>query len=227
MGLFNICSDTWEKAILTLLGTFIGATLAFGSQLYLHRRQERKAELVSAHRILFCLLQQTNALVLFQNDFVAPHRNSPAPFMEIPAAMEFDLSKNQFDFSSFNFLLKSKEGRQVMYDLYLAQESYVEALRAINERSRMHREELQPKLFEAGFKNNELTTDAELARRLGPLVLGSMTSLTAQVLEIVPSTFRKLVVAKIAFREFAVKYFRTNEFTEFEFPETYGMEFKK
>jgi hypothetical protein len=42
-----------------------------------------------------------------------------------------------------------------------------------------------------------------------------------------PSTFQKLVDAKIAFRAFAVKYFRTNEFTEFEFPETHGMEFKK
>jgi hypothetical protein len=205
------------------VGTFVGATLAFLSQIALQRRQERKAELISAHRILFCLLQQTNTLMLFQKDWIAPHNKSPVSFIEIPAATEFDLAKNLFDFSSFNFLLKSQAGRQVMYDLYLAQESYVETLRAINERSRMHREMLQPKLAEAGFESGKPITLAELTRGLGSLVHGTMTNATTQMVEMLPHTFRKLVDAKAALRAFAVKYFGTNEFTEFDFPEMNGM----
>ena len=36
----------------------------------IQRRQERKAVLLNAHRILFCLLHQINTLVLIQRDFI-------------------------------------------------------------------------------------------------------------------------------------------------------------
>jgi len=216
-------SDTWEKALLTLLGTFIGAMLAFLSQIALRRREERKAEQLAAHRILFCLFQQLNTIVLFQREWVAPRKNSPVQFIEIPAASEFELSKNLFDFGSFGFLLKSREGRQIMYDLYLGQESYVETLRGINERSRMHRELLQPKLAESGLGTGNPVSLQELAKLLGPLVHGTMVNSTAQMISQLQHAFEKLAAAKVAFRAFAVLYFKSTDFTEFDFPETYGL----
>jgi hypothetical protein len=215
--------DTWEKALLTLLGTFVGASLAFLSQVALQRRQERKAELLAAHRILFCLLQQTNTIVLFQKDHIAPKLESPVKFIEVPASSEFDLSKNLFDFSTFGFLLKSRDGRQIMYDLYLAQESYVETLRMINDRSRMHRELLQPKLAEAGLGNGKAVVLNDLPTLLGSLVYGTMVNSTDQILSLLQSSFKKLAAVKTQFRAFAVKYFRTTDFTDFDFPETHGL----
>jgi hypothetical protein len=216
-------SDTWEKALLTLLGTFVGAMLAFLSQIALRRREERKAEQLAAHRILFCLFQQLNTIVLFQREWIAPRKNSPVQFIEIPAAAEFELSTNLFDFGSFGFLLKSGEGRQIMYDLYLAQECYVEALRGINERSRMHRDQLQPKLAESGLGTGNQVSLQELAKLLGPLVHGTMVNATAQMITQLQHAFEKLMVAKVAFRAFAASYFKSNDFTEFDFPETYGL----
>jgi hypothetical protein len=216
-------SDTWEKAGLTLLGTFVGASLAFASQLALWRKQERKSERLAAHRILFCLLQQSNTLVLIQKDWVEPHAASPIKFIEIPAASEIDGSKNLFDFSSFGFLLKLREGREVMYDLYLAQESYVETIRMINERSRMHREMLQPKMAEIRLGDGSPVQLSKLPELLGPLVYGSMVNATSQMLTLMQSTFHKLVSLKVAFRAYAVKYFGTADFTEFDFPESHGL----
>lgn len=216
-------SETLEKAGLTLLGTFVGASLAFSSQLLLQRRQERKTELLAAHRILFCLLQQSNTILLFQRDWVEPHLGSRAQFIEIPAATDFDLSKNLFDFTSFGFLLKSQASRQIMYDLYLAQESYVETIKLINERSRLHRELLQPKLSEAGIGNGKAVTDAELRETLGMLLHGTMVNTTDQMLSLLKATFEKLLAAKEAFRNYAVTHFKTNDFTDFDFPETYGL----
>ncbi|MES2944169.1 MAG: hypothetical protein V4772_14970 [Pseudomonadota bacterium] len=216
-------SDTWEKALLTLLGTFVGAMLAFLAQIALRKKDERKAELLAAHRILFCLFQQLNTLVLFQREWVAPHKKSPVQFIEIPAASEFDLSKNLFDFTSFGFLLKSSGGRQIMYDLYLAQESYIETLRAINERSRMHRELLQPKLAGIGIGAGKPVSLQDLVEVLGPLVHGSMVNVTEQMLSSLQHAFGKLMIAKAAFRPFAVTYFKSSDFTEFDFPELYGL----
>jgi hypothetical protein len=216
-------SDTWEKALLTLLGTFIGAMLAFLSQLALRRREEKKAELLAAHRILFCLFQQLNTLVLYQRESVAPRSKSPVKFIEIPAASEFDVSKNLFDFASFGFLLKSSAGRQIMYDLYLAQECYVETLRTINERSRMHRELLQPKLADSGIGREKAVSLQQLESDLGPLVHGTMVNATDQMISSLKHAFGKLMAAKAAFRPFAVNYFKSSDFTEFEFPESHGL----
>ncbi len=216
-------SDTWEKALLTLLGTFVGAMLAFLSQLALRKKEEKKAEQLAAHRILFCLFQQLNTLVLYQRDWVAPRKNSPVQFIEIPAASEFDLSKNLFDFTSFGFLLKSGAGRQIMYDLYLAQESYIETLRAINERSRMHRELLQPKLADSGIGSGKPVSMQNLSDVLGPLVHGSMVNATEQMLSSLQHAFAKLMTAKAAFRPFVVTYFESSDFTEFDFPESHGL----
>ncbi|MED5596727.1 hypothetical protein [Janthinobacterium sp. P210006] len=216
-------TDAWEKALFTLLGTFIGAMLAFFTQIVLRRREERKAEQLAAHRILFCLFQQMNTIVLFQRENIAPRKNSPAQFIEIPATLEFDLSTNLFEFESFGFLLKSSEGRRIMHDLYLAQECYVATLRAINDRSRMHRELLQPKLSESGFGTGNLASLQELAKVLGPLIHGTMVNSTAQIILQLQYAFEKLIAAKLDFRAFAVSYFKTTDFTEFEFPETYGL----
>jgi len=216
-------SDTMEKALLTLVGTFVGATLAFLSQLALRRKEEKKGELLAAHRILFCLLQQTNTIVLIQQDHVVPHSRSPVKFIEIPATSQFDLSKNLFDFASFGFLLKSRKGREIMYDLYMAQESYVETLRMVNERSRLHRELLQPKMAELGLGDGKPVGLAELPSLLGPLVHGTLVNSTDQMLSILRATFKKLLAAKVQFRAYSVTYFKTNDFTDFNFPETYGL----
>lgn len=215
--------DAWEKALLTLLGTFIGAMLAFLTQIFLRWREERKAEQLAAHRILFCLFQQMNTIVLFQRENIAPRKNSPVQFLEIPAVLDYDLSTNLFDFESFGFLLKSEDGRRIMYDLHLAQECYVATLRGINERSRMHKDLLQPKLSEIGFETGKSYSLPDMAKDLGPLVHGSMSNSTTQMILQLQHAFGKLIAAKLSFRVFAVSYFKTNDFTEFEFPETYGL----
>ena len=156
-----------------------------------------------------------------------PHAESVIKFIEIPATLERDLLKNLYDFDSFNFLLKSTEGRKIMYDLYLAQENYVELLQLINERSQWHRERLQPRMEEMGMTNGEEVLLSELKEKLGSLVVETMVNATNQILTLLPETFDKLVKVKATFRAHAVKYFATSNFTEFDFPESLGLQSKK
>ncbi|GJJ02783.1 hypothetical protein RugamoR64_33210 [Duganella rhizosphaerae] len=110
-----------------------------------------------------------------------------------------------------------------MYDLYLAQECYVETFRVINERSRMHRELLQPKLAESGLGTGNAISLQELAKLLGPLVHGTMVNSTTQMISQLQHSFEKLMSAKLVFRDFVTSYFKSDDFTEFDFPETYGL----
>lgn len=225
LNLINIppISDAWEKALLTLLATFIGAMLAFLTQIHLRKKEELKVERLAAHRVLFCLFQQINAIVLFQRENIAPKKDSPAQFIDIPASLEFDLSKNLFEFETFGFLLKSIEGRNIMYDLHLAQDCYIAAFSAINNRSKFHRDLLQPKISEGMFEKGSSISLQKLEEFLGQLIYGTMKNSTEQMKTQLQYAFSKLIAAKLSFRCFAVLYFKTNDFTEFEFPETYGL----
>lgn len=216
-------ADAVMNGVATLIGAFFGAMLAFLFQLLLNRKQERKAALMSTHRMLFCLLQQMNTIMLVQKDFIFPHLNDPGRFISIPAIHEFDVEKNSFDFSTFSFMLESNESRMIMYELYLAQESYIEALRVVNERSRLHREEVQPCLASAGIGNGSTVTNEDIKHALGPLVFPTIVTMTDQVIEVLKSAFAKLEKSKKAFRAYAVKRFNTKDLTDFDFPETYGL----
>lgn len=208
----------------TLLGAFLGAMLAFVLQLLAQRRQERKADLMAAHRMLFCLLQQSNTLLLLQKDFIYPHLGDPGRFLSIPAVHSLDVTRNTFDFDTFDFMLETKRSRQVMYDLYLAQESYIEALRSLNERSRIHQNEVQPLLAKAGIRNGSEVTSLEIEQALGPHVFESIVNMTDQSLESVASAFQKLAACKSAFRGHVVEHFGTTDFTDYDFPDTFGLD---
>lgn len=216
-------ADAVMNGAATLFGAFFGAMLAFLFQVLFQHKQERKAALMSAHRMLFCLLQQINTIILVQKDFIAPHLEDPGRFISIPAIHEVDVQKDVFDFATFGFMLETSESRKIMYDLYLAQASYVEAFRALNERSRLHRQEVQPRLASSGIENGSTVTHEDIERALGSLVFPSIVNTTDQAFDGLKGAFGKLADSKRDFRTYAVKYFRTNDFTEFDFPETYGL----
>jgi len=75
----------------------------------------------------------------------------------------------------------------------------------------------------AGIGSGKAVTMAEIRSALGPLVFGTMINATGQLLEVMQSTFKKLTAVKKAFRTYAVEYFSSTDFTDFDFPETYGL----
>jgi hypothetical protein len=215
--------DAVANGFATLAGALVGAMLAFLFQLWIHSFQEKKQSKLAAHRILFCLLQQTNTIMLIQKDHVYPRLNDPRRFLSIPATFPFSLEKDIFDFSTFSFMMESKEGRAIMYELYFAQESYLEALRAWNERSRLHRDEVQPRLAAGGIVSGGMHSNNDVRQLLGPFAFESIRAATDEVIPALRNAFKKLAASKLAFRTFVVRKFKTDDFTDFDFPETYGL----
>ena len=216
-------ADAVMNGASTLIGAFLGAMLAFAFQIYLNYKLERNSSLMAAHRMMFCLLQQINTLILIQRDFIYPHLTDIGRFISIPAVHEFDAKRDVFDFATFSFMLNTSKSRAIMYELYLAQESYVEALNVLNARSKMHRDEVQSKLAAAGIRNGGEVIFKDIKDALGPYVFPSITNTTDQLIEVMKSAFVKLAKSKVDFRAYAVNKFGTNDFTDFEFPETYGL----
>lgn len=172
---------------------------------------------------MFVLLQQLNTIVLIQRDYVYPELGNRGRFIAIPAMRQFDTSKNVLELTELSFLLDDSASRQLLYDFYIAQENYLEALNQWNLRSSFHLEQLQPALARSGIINGGLVTDEAIRKALGDHVYFHAINATDNCILSLQRAFEKLVPFKNGIRAYVVKRFKTNDFTEFEFPETWGL----
>lgn len=171
-----------------------------------------------------CLLQQINTIVLIQRDYIYEQLSNPARFISIPATPPYDTAKNILQLPELAFLIDTNEGRAILYEFYLAQENYIEALNQWNLRSALHLEYVQPALAASKVPNGGIITKEVLEQEvLGVHIFGSIVNSTENCIVSLQRAFQKLSAVKIKAREYLVTRFKSNDFTDFDFPETYGL----
>jgi len=216
--------DALANGFATLIGALLGAMLAYVLQRQIQARADERVALTSAHRLMFALLQQINTIVLIQRDYVFEHLKNPGRYISIPATPSFDVEKNTLQIPDLAFLIDSKTGRAVLYDFYLAQENYIEAISQWNMRSAIHLEKVQPALAASAIPNGGIVTEEALQLVLGRHLFGTILNSTNNCLETLQRAYAKLAQVKINARAYLVVRFKTNDFTDFDMPETYGLE---
>ena len=161
--------DAFANGFSTLLGALIGAMLAYAMQRRIQKSLEHKNARIAAHRLMFALLQQINTIILIQRDYVYTELANRGRFLSIPATPLFNTTKNVLELPQLEFLLDTTAGRAILYDFYLAQENYIEALNQWNIRSTLHLEKVQPALAASGIPNGAAVPEETLqksARRI-------------------------------------------------------------
>ncbi len=215
--------DAFANGFATLVGALIGAMLAYALQRRFQRSLEHKGALIAAHRLMFSLLQQINTIVLIQRDYVHTELSNPGRFLSIPATPAFNTGKNVLQLAELAFLLEEREGRAILYEFYIAQENYVEALNQWNMRSILHFDKVQPALAASGIVSGSAVTMEMFQKALGAHTFGSIVNSTNNCIETLRRAFEKLLAAKIKARAYVVRRFKTDDFTDFDFPDTYGL----
>lgn len=215
--------DALANGFATLIGALIGAMLAYLLQRRFQRSQEHKADLMAAHRLMFSLLQQINTIVLIQRDHVFSELKNPARFMSIPALGFFDTKKNILELPELAFLLRDSESRAILYDFYVAQENYVEALTQWNLRSQFHLEQFQPAMAATGIANGTAVTHDTMRKALGDRIYLHAVAATENGISMLPRAFQKLAAVKDRARPYIVRRFKSDDFTNFDFPDTWGL----
>ncbi|ULA64776.1 MAG: hypothetical protein LZF86_190069 [Nitrospira sp.] len=215
--------DALASGFSTLVGALVGAMLAYSLQRRFQRSLDHRNALTSGHKLMFVLLQQINTIVLIQRDYVYPELNNSGRFLSIPAMPQFDTEKNILELPELAFLLDRRDGRAILYDFYLAQQNYIEALNQWNLRSALHLEKVQPALASAGISNGSNITEEQLRKVLGDHLFGHIINSTDNCIQSLGRAFDKLSRVKIRAREYLVGRFETNDFTDFDYPDTYGL----
>lgn len=215
--------DALANGFSTLVGALVGAMLAYTLQRRFQRALERKAALVAAHRVMFVLLQQSNTVLLIQRDYVYPELKEKGRYLSIPALPPFDTKKNVLELTELGFLLETTESRAILHDFYMAQENYLEALNQWNLRSALHHEKAQPAMAMSGIKSGDIVREEAIRAALGNHLFQSLVNSTDNSIEALRRAFAKLSDVTPRARDYFTKRFRTKDFTNFDFPETFGL----
>jgi predicted lactoylglutathione lyase len=163
----------------TLIAAFLGAWFAFLLQSRKEKRNEENANVGALNKVQINLVQQLNALTIFNRDFVQPYKDHPVVWIAIPAAPHRDYSKLQIDAGSLSFLIENNYSTLISKTL-VVEEKFKEVINIINLRSKVHVGRLQPRLEEVGFKEGEPfdASTEEVEKMLGVRLVGELTRLT-------------------------------------------------
>jgi hypothetical protein len=202
----------------TLVASFAGAWAAFRLHALDKSREQDRSNIAAANRALMTLMQQANELKLYQRDHVDPKRNHPGRHLGIQAILSYEVGDLRFDLRSLDFLSTPAE-QQLLFELTVEERRYMEALKAINARSDLLVDEVQPKLMAAGFDDGAEYTSGQFIAALGQPVYNKLKRLTDDVIYHVDRTSDSICEMKDKFRSAVIKRYPEASFINFEFPD--------
>ncbi|WP_162456607.1 hypothetical protein [Pseudoxanthomonas kalamensis] len=206
----------WINPLATVAASFAGAWAAFKLQSTQQKNEEVQKNITAANRTLLTLMQQVNELKLFQIDQLDPYRESPARHIQILPTLPYSTESLKFDFQSLSFF-NTKGGFQILFELSVEERRYIEALKAINERSLMMRDSIHPMLIAAGFDEKSLYSKDDYLNALGESLYMQLKRLTNQVYYHVDRTIDSIYEMNERFKTETKKKYPKATLVNFEF----------
>jgi hypothetical protein len=228
---WDVTPDALANGFATLIGALLGALVAYTLQRRINRTTEenherraaakeatdtRRADLIAAHHINFCLFQQINTILLIQKDYIYDVIDDPTRFISIPATQMFDENRFTFTIQDLQPLFKTPERRKQIHDLFLAQENYMSAVAAWNLRSQLHNREVQPKLGAADVPNGGMVSWAQIEAALGPVTFPSIINMTNGVQQAIQRAYNFIEKQSKEFVAYMKKEHPDEKFSFFE-----------
>ena len=174
-------------SIATLAAAFSGAWFAYLLERRRAKEKQASERLLGVNRVLFSLTEMINSVLNINKQFVDPIRSSPMKYLEMQPTLPLDPLQFNFDVSLVDFFLISKHS-PMMIDLSVVNERYATAIAALNERSRLHLEVVQPALASAGVPSAAALSDSAVRGMLDPALYAHIVRSTDDVIEALDET---------------------------------------
>lgn len=188
---WDVLFTSYVPALATLVAAFYGAKYAFDFQRKKEEADKKKKDLVSANIASFNLMRMANSLLVIRKQVIDPFRGKPTAFLEIPALLHTIEEDIRINAESLYFLLETKE-RNLLPEIIVEERRYVTAIHSINERSTLHRNEIQPLLESAGVKQGGEYSREQLKQALGERMFITINMATDQVITHVDETISSI-----------------------------------
>lgn len=171
----------------TLIAAFLGAWLAFRFQ---NKREDdirQRENYESANRAIFLLARFANELEITKRQIIDPFRNRSDVALAIPAVLIPDYSDHKFDIANLAFLLQS-EYADLLGELIVEETRFHQAIQAVQFRSNIHIQQVQPILEKAGVVEGQDYLWEDIKKVLGMRVYTSLERATKDAIHHVDGT---------------------------------------
>lgn len=202
-------------SLATLLAAFFGAWFAYRLQNKAKEKERKAKDMTSANRAIFTVFQMVNSLHQYRRDIINPYRDKPGMAVAMPSTLPQTHERTEFDFESLSFLLGTTH-KKIVFDLFIEEQRFGEALKAINYRSALVVHQMQPALVGAGIQEGADYPQETFAQALGPLLYKSLQRATEQVVFHVDLTVESLRDTKSKMLKAFRELFPGSDFLDFE-----------
>lgn len=189
--LISTVFEDYVPALVTLLAAYLGASYAFRLQSAKEERDVIRINIVAGNLAVFNLIRKLNTLLDYQKQVIDPMRGEKIAFIGMEPTLQLNADDVHLDLDSLSFLLSS-DNPNLLGELSIEKSRFRKALDAINERSKLHWGQVQPKLEQAGFVEGAEYTFPQIEQMLGTRLYVTMNRATDQVIVHVDSTIISL-----------------------------------
>jgi hypothetical protein len=213
--------DWWQYVLYvstTILATFVGGSGAF----YWERRNKEKEDLqeklASANRAIFILSRQFSILNGIRNQHINPARDNPAAWLLMRPILRREHSDLKYEINNLQFLFVSATSN-ILNELLLEEDRFHEAIKTLNERSRIYSAELQPQVEQLGLRPTDEVPLSVIEEKLSPNTVSSIKDLTKALIEHVDEGIEGLKNVYSKLYDAFVNLFPGKPLIEIKFPE--------
>lgn len=151
--------------ISAVIATFAGAYFAFKLQSNSEKNRNAIARNLAGDQQLFVLYRQLNTLLNLKRHFDQTNGN-PQQYILMQPLSQLDTKGLNVDIEALSFLLPTQH-KKILFELDSHNEKFLYAVECVNQRSRVHQDQAQPKLDAANFDFNNRFTDQQMENVLG------------------------------------------------------------
>lgn len=184
---WDVFLTSYVPVLATLLAAFYGAKYAFQFQKDKEKEDTKRRNVVNGNTAIFSMMRMTAKLRNIQRQLINPARNLPVRFLQMQPTLHIINDDIKLNIETLYFLLETDD-RNLLNELVTEAARYQGALDAVNERSRLHRDEVQPLLERAGIVQGRDYSLAHIEQALGSRLYITMQQATEQAIDHVDNT---------------------------------------
>ena len=207
---------SYVPVLATLLAAYYGAKFAFQFHSEKEERKNREKQILDGNLAIFNLMRMANDLFVYRRQFIEPFRGKPTAFLEMPPSLELLEDDIYFNVENLFFLLNADE-INFIGELAIEKSRFNKALDAINDRSKVHRFEVQPTLEKSNIIQSGNYTFEQIEAALGERLYHTIIQATEQVVTHVDETINSLNITGDKLSKLLKKVFPGERIISFEF----------
>jgi hypothetical protein len=199
--------------LFAMLGTFLGALLAFRLQQAKEAAAEVARRKAALNRALLVLGVHYNG-ISNHLPYLAPFKTDIELAFNLPALQPPERTVMQQKFDELDFLIES-ETPQVLLDLIVEQDRYEQAMQAIRQRNSFYVDHVQPQLALHGL-NETRVSNKQLRETIGDYLFGGALQGAVTMKEHLVASNTSLPQAAAALRAVAKRLYPNEKFVQFD-----------